>query len=419
LEAKLRESLHGGCSLVVKAFRREQKDRGFKSPQPPKGGKMDIVELIQKLISIPSFVDQKTDERKIGEYLYGYLKQFKWLKVEKQPVISGRFNVIAKDKYPTRLLICGHMDTIQPSTGWQTNPVSSTVKNGKIYGLGATDMKSGLGVILSTLNGLKQTKGLMMLFYIDEEYDFGGMKQFTRRYKKRVKPILAVSLDGSELELQNACRGLIEITLQVQGKTGHAAKPSSGNNAIDGLTEAISKLKFWLSKNGQIKTLVSACNLAYIRGGQNQGIKNNSVVVGKQGNIIPDYCEGVIDIRPARNKIDASLLIKLIKDFIKSSGCNLTDYKIRHNLKGWITEKTSLKQIEEIIKKSGIKIRYKNPNDSGYIDVQMINEAFNCPCCVFGAGEEKMAHKANEFVKINRLKKAEKMLREIIIQLAR
>lgn len=380
---------------------------------------MNTVKLTKKLISIPSFVDQRTDERKIGKFICDYLKQFKWLNVKKQLVINGRFNVIAKDKYPTRLLICGHMDTVQPSTGWKTNPINSVVENGKIYGLGASDMKSGLAIMLSVLNGLNKTKGLMMLFYIDEEYDFAGMKQFARKYKRKIKPAIVISLDGSELELQNACRGLIEISLQIRGKTGHAAISSSGKNAIDSLTDTINKLKFWLSKKGEIKNLVSICNLAYIRGGQNQGIENNSLVLGKQGNIIPDYCESIIDIRPAGNKIDANLLINLIKKFIESSGCNLTDYKIRHNLKGWITEKRLLNEIEEVIRKSGIRVKYKNPNNSGYIDIQMINEVFNCPCCVFGAGEEKMTHKLNEFVKINKLKKAEKILSEIISQLAR
>lgn len=379
---------------------------------------MNTVKLTKKLISIPSFVDKKTDEKEIGRFIYDYLKQFKWLDVEKQLVVNGRFNVIAKDKYPTRLLICGHIDTVQSSTGWKTNPINPVVKNGKTYGLGASDMKSGLAVMLSALNEFKKTKGLMILFYIDEEYDLAGMKQFIRKYIKKIKPTLVISLDGSELELQNACRGLIEITLQIRGKTGHAAKPLLGNNAIDGLTNSIDKLKLWLSKKDQIKNLISTCNLAYIRGGQNQGIKNNLLVLGKQGNIIPDYCEGIIDVRPAENKIDANLLINLINKFIKSSGCSLADYKIKHNLKGWVTEKKSLNQIEEIIKKSGLRVKYKNPNNSGYIDIQMINEVFNCPCCVFGAGEEKMAHKPNEFIKINKLKKAEKILSKVISQLA-
>ena len=379
---------------------------------------MNVVKLTEKLISMPSFVNRKTDEKEIGRFIYGYLKQFKWLDVTKQPVINGRFNIIAKDKHPTRLLICGHIDTVQPTVNWKTNPISPVIKKDKIYGLGASDMKSGLAMMMSVLSKFKKTKSLMMLFYTDEEYDFTGMKDFLRQYKQKINPRIVVSLDGSELELQNACRGLIEINFKVQGKAGHAAKPLSGCNAINALTESVNKLNSWLSNKDQIKNLSSTCNLAYIRGGQNQGLKNNLLLLGKQGNIIPDYCEGIIDIRPADNKIGASLIIDFIKKSIKSSGCRLIEYRIRHNLRGWFTEKKSLNQIEKIIRKNNLKVKYKNANNSGYIDVQMINETFNCSCCVFGAGEEKMAHKPNEFVQIKKLKKAEKILSEIIFQLA-
>jgi len=142
---------------------------------------MNTIQLTKKLISIPSWVDKKTNEEKIGEFIYQYLQQFSWLTVQKQKVLGKRFNIIAKDRYPTELLLIGHMDTVQPKINWKTNPVKPVIKNSRLYGLGATDMKSGLASILNAITQ-SPTQGVMTLFYIDEEYDFLGSKKFLKEF---------------------------------------------------------------------------------------------------------------------------------------------------------------------------------------------------------------------------------------------
>jgi len=73
---------------------------------------MELTELTRKLISIPSYVNENTNERQIGEFIAGYLRSLKWLTVETPPVEGGRFNVIAHDGFPPRLMFCCHMDTV-------------------------------------------------------------------------------------------------------------------------------------------------------------------------------------------------------------------------------------------------------------------------------------------------------------------
>lgn len=370
---------------------------------------MDTIKLAQKLISIPSYVDGQTDERKIGEFIYAYLRQFKWLEIKKQPVTNGRFNIVAKDKYPTRLLLIGHMDTVQPKTGWETNQLKAVVKNRKIYGLGAADMKGSLAVILSALSNFRETKGLMILFYIDEEYDFLGTKKFLKGYQ--IKPKLIVSGDGGNLKVGRSCRGLIEISLVVQGQTGHAANPDVGKNAIDLAFAAVDDLRNYF------KTTI---NLAFFQGGLNLGrTPGNQLVLGREGNNIADIAELIVDIRPATAKITAEKIIKRAAVFLKAKGVKLLEAKTRHDLTCWLTKKKEIKSVIAIIDKE-TPVIFSGPDSRGFIDIQMFWRAFDkVPCLSFGVGEESLAHKPNEFVQISELKKAEKVYQEIIRQLCR
>jgi len=83
---------------------------------------MNTTDLTKKLVSIPSYVDTSTNEREIAEYVYQYLSTIPWLTTIKQDVKNDRFNVIAYSSPSPKLLLVGHLDTVQPSANWQTPP---------------------------------------------------------------------------------------------------------------------------------------------------------------------------------------------------------------------------------------------------------------------------------------------------------
>lgn len=376
---------------------------------------MDTQDLIKKLISIPSFVDGKTDEQKIGQFIFEYLQKFPFLKVEKQMVKNGRFNIIAKDAYPTRLLLNGHMDTVQPKSGWLTDQYNPVIKNGKLYGLGAADMKSNVAAMLSVLQKFEKTKGLTMLFYIDEEYDFLGMKTFIEKYQSKLKPEVIISGDGNDMTIGNGCRGLIEITIRAKGLSGHASQPSVGKNAIVLSVKAINQLKSYLTKNYASTELgKTTCNLAYLQGGLYLGEKDKKLIIGREGNNIADIAEFVLDIRTADEKLDANTVIQIMKDLLQQNELSLLQAVIRHDAMPWITPKKQLTQIEEIVQQV-TPVRYKNPGINGYSDMQMIWEAFGkIPTFTFGAGSGKTCHQANEYIRIQDIQNLEAIYQQLI-----
>lgn len=372
---------------------------------------MNIIELTKKLITIPSYVDEKNDESEIGEYLFGLLRTAcPWLKLTKQKVENKRFNIIAQDASEPKLIFVNHLDTVEQKMGGKFDPFLATVKKGKLYGLGAVDRKGGIAALLSALKSFEMTKGLMLLFYVDEEYDFKGMKKFVEACQ--VKPMLVVGCE-SNFEIVNGCRGLIEFSIQITGSSGHSARPNSGKNAIEGLFKAIEALKLDLSKLEDKTFGGTTFNLAYLKGGLRKGMEGNNTTLSKQGNNIPDYAEAVIEVRPSVEEVTADYVITVLGKEIANNDYKIDAIKIRHDLRGYKTEKKELTEIEKAIKKTGFNPKYRELKYRGYSDLAMINEQFNCPCANFGPkGANK--HKANECVEIKYLNKCVKVYENLI-----
>ncbi len=360
---------------------------------------MDTIEILQKLISIPSWVDTETNEREIGEWIYEFLEKNSALKISKQPVENGRFNVIAQKGNKSDILVTGHIDTVQPNLDWEQSPTEANLVNGKLFGRGSSDMKSGIAVMLqlTTLPNLKDN--ISFLFYCDEEYDFLGMKKFIEGYKNKIKPKLIISLDGDDLQIGNSCRGLIEMKVEIEGKAGHSAIPASGINAITQSMKVLNKLKNWLLGFSSKELGSSTMNVAYINGG------------GSEGNVIAERCEYIVEVRVANEKLNADLMKNFIIENSEKLGLKIKQIATRHDLGSWTTQK---EELNSIIKFAPIK-RVKSAKKRGYIDIQMLWKTFNkVPTFSLGAGEPGQSHKANEYVKISKVLIAQKFYEAIL-----
>lgn len=352
-----------------------------------------VIDLAQQLISIPSWVGNDCDEQKVGEFIYAWLRANTQLTIIKQPVQNGRFNVIAYDTAPTRQLLVGHMDTVTPRAGWETDPLAPVVQKGRLYGLGSTDMKGSLAAGMIALSRI-QTRGVMFLAYCDEEYDFAGMHTFIAEYQDKLKPQQIISLDGSADQVGIGCRGLIEVNFRLRGKTGHAGRPKLGVNAITSGIGLINNLERQLiSKYSDPILGSSTLNLAYCQGGLDTGTGQ----YGRQGNNIADLAEFVLDIRAAKPDLTAQTVKQLIQSYLPGSKLKLENWAVRHDLGSWLTEPNDLTKLN-------VSGQYEP--SLGYIDTQMLWRAFDkVSCCTIGAGNLELAHTANEYVEVRDLEK--------------
>jgi len=255
-------------------------------------------------------------------------------------------------------------------------------------------MKSGLAAMMLKACEKNLLQNIGFLFYIDEEYDFAGIKKFITDYGSKIKPSSIISLDGSELNIANGCRGLIEISATANGVSCHAATPENGVNAIEIVFKSVEKLKNFLTQFTDPELGTTSVNLAAIDGR------------GNASNVVPDNCQFVLDIRPSSTKITAKLIIDQLEKSIAELGGKLSDSQIKFDFGSWLTPKSKLTKLD---------LSFKKISTSGYIDTQMLWQIFGNPICLtIGAGTQSQAHASNEYVEIDKLNKLPSILADII-----
>lgn len=130
------------------------------------------------------------------------------------------------------VLIVGHIDTV-PEQGQS----AATVEGGRLSGLGSSDMKAGLAVMLHLLEDPNVFVGpydVIGIFYDKEEgpADENGLVQVLAKADWLTDADFAIVLEPTDLELQLGCMGAINATVSFLGTPAHSARPWLGENAV-------------------------------------------------------------------------------------------------------------------------------------------------------------------------------------------
>lgn len=386
----------------------------------------ELVELLQDLVRIPSWpiIDTengaiKQSENGVVDFLEDWIKKNTAFQITRQSLDQGRYNLIASKGNPD-LVFLAHTDTVAPSEGAQYDQLAAEIHNGKIWGRGTTDMKSGIATMLQAISLTPETNNLWAIFYADEEFDFLGMKALVKDYSE-LRPNLIVSSDGSDLKLGHGCRGLMEIKFRLRGQTGHAAK-GNGVNAINGVFDTVTEIKKYLATYKHPIMGPTSMNLAYILGGtelpNGESFTNNNelVKVGKEGNVIPDLAEFILDIRPSSPDLTIDKITEFASGVASERGYKFEVNGIRHNLGAWYTNLNQIETFAEIVKETtGEEVQFDDPGESGYLDLQMFWEATGRPrALMFGGGNGDTAHKPDEHIKIEDLIKERDFFKKVL-----
>ncbi|MFA7300879.1 MAG: M20/M25/M40 family metallo-hydrolase [Candidatus Shapirobacteria bacterium] len=354
----------------------------------------NILDLTKKLVSIPSWVDGETNEILVADFIFDYLQNNSKLKLTKELVVNGRYNILAGNSEGIDTLLCGHMDTVGVDLkSWNTTPTTPTEIDGKLYGRGTTDMKSGVAAMMLLACQKNLPNNIGFLFYIDEEFAFLGINKFIADYGDKIKPRNIICLDGSELEIANGCRGLIEVQMEIIGKSCHAGTPENGISAIDASYKIYQKLKEYLSTFNDPELRTTSINLGLISG-------------GSAPNLVAGNCKMTLDIRPSVSAINGKLITDKLNEFANSKSVKIENLKINFDFGSWITPKKDLEKFG---------LPFKNIRKSGYFDTQLLWQKFDKPISfTIGAGCQATAHTSNEFIEIEKLNKLPQILQDII-----
>lgn len=297
-------------------------------------------------------------------------------------------SLVVGEPGPDKVLLVGHTDTV-PLQGH----VGARVEGGRLFGLGATDMKGGLAVMIHLLEDLG-TDRIVGIFYAGEEGPMAG---------NDLGPILdalpalesadaGIVMEPTNREMHAGCQGSINATVSFVGEASHSARPWLGVNAVtragtfltmmDGLEPEVHPIE-----GLQFKEVMSVTRAS-------GGVANN---------IIPSRFDLNVNYRfsPDRTIDDAIARLRSLCDgadeFEVADTAPAAYPQLDHPL------------FQVLAESADASISHKQ----GWTDVAQLAER-GIPGVNFGPGETALAHKPGESIEVDDLRWAYDALASIL-----
>jgi acetylornithine deacetylase/succinyl-diaminopimelate desuccinylase family protein len=204
----------------------------------------EVVELTRALVRIPSVyrpADPGATEARVAAFVETWLRR-EGFDVLVQPVAPGRPNVIGSlgEKRPGQksLLLEGHTDVVTEGdpVEWSHPPFGADLVDGRIYGRGTADMKSGLAAAMVAAAAFRRAgvalRGKLVVgALVDEEDGMIGVRHLcTTPVGRELDAAIICEPEENELCLEQ--RGVVWARFRVRGKMAHGAMPEAGINPI-------------------------------------------------------------------------------------------------------------------------------------------------------------------------------------------
>ncbi|HEY3426160.1 MAG TPA: YgeY family selenium metabolism-linked hydrolase [Negativicutes bacterium] len=201
-----------------------------------------MIEFGQKLIQLPSYTGK---EKAVAEEL-----QATMLTVGFDRAWIDEFgNVIGEicgQQSGPRILFDGHIDTVEVSDRgrWSVDPFAGIIKDDRLYGRGASDMKCALAAMVYGVAPLIKCKtkmrGSLFISGTVCEETFEGLS--LSKVVEAVKPDYVVIGEASVLSLKRGQRGRAEIAVTTIGKAAHSSNPAIGKNAAYMMLQLVERI---------------------------------------------------------------------------------------------------------------------------------------------------------------------------------
>ena len=267
----------------------------------------EVVELTRSLVRIPSVYrpgDPEATEARVAAFVEAWLRR-EGFDVLIQPVTPGRPNVIGSlgEKRPGQksLLLEGHTDVVTEGdpAEWSHPPFGADLVDGRVYGRGTADMKSGLAAAMAAAAAFRRAgvalRGKLVVgALVDEEDGMIGVRHLcTTAVGRELDAAIICEPEDNELCLEQ--RGVVWARFRVRGKMAHGAMPEAGLNPIACLGRLLA------AAPGLERRLRRACEKSrYLK----PPTVTPTIVQGPpprvgvpQSNVIPAVAETTFDIR--------------------------------------------------------------------------------------------------------------------------
>jgi len=367
------------------------------------------IKILTDLIAFKTISGE--DNNSLINYCDGLLKKigassFKTYDEEKKRVNLFASLKSKKTSNKKPIIFSGHTDVVPVSNNWSTDPFVATIKNEKIYGRGSCDMKGFIACTLAYAPIFAKTnldRDINFSFTFDEETACQGAPILINELKKKgINSGICIVGEPTNMKIVDAHKGCYEYTTHFEGLAGHGSKPEKGVNAVEFAVRYINKLmelRETLKTNAPKNCIFDPPYTTLQIGGISGGIARN---------VIADKCRVDWELRP---------VVKKDGEFVNNQMDKFANTSLLPEMKKIFSGSAIKKEvIGEII---GFD-RIENSEASEFISnltgdnskevVSFGTEAglfqeIGISTVVCGPGSIEQAHKIDEFITLEQIKK--------------
>jgi succinyl-diaminopimelate desuccinylase len=325
-------------------------------------------------------------------------------------------NLIVRERFGDTgpVIACNaHGDVVPPGAGWSTDPYGAEVRDGRMYGRGVAVSKSDFATYAFALLALKQCgarlRGAIELHFTYDEEAGGTIGPQWLIEQKLTKPDFAISA-GFAYGVTTAHNGCLHLEVEVQGKSGHAAQPDNGVDALEAATGILGELyalrRTYAGIRSSTPGIVSpTLVVGMIQGGINTNVVPDKVTLRLDRRIIPEE-------QPA--KVEKELTAKIEKFAANWPGIRVTIRRILLALP--FVPIAGQEKLVAAIRGNAAAVLGEEIAAQGvplYTDARHYSAA-GIPTVLYGAGPRTLAeangHRADENLRLDDLYKATKVV---------
>lgn len=357
----------------------------------------EAIELTRTLIRFNT-VNPPGEERACAQYL-GRLLEEAGFRLSYHEFAERRTSLVARiggsaDRPP--LCFTGHLDTVPlGAMPWAGDPFAADTDNGKLYGRGSSDMKSGVAAFVTAMRVLAprlgRGPGVMLIITAGEETGAEGAAHLARLQNVLGRAGAIVVAEPTANYPLIGHKGALWLKACTRGVTAHGSMPERGVNAIHKAAEAIRRLQqfdFGVQPHAALGR--PTLNVGTVRGGINV-------------NSVPDAAEIGIDIRTLPGQVHAVLRRRLADHL--GTDVELTPFV---DLAGIWTDPGDPWVQEVFAIMSPLLGESLEPQAASYFTdaAALVPACGSPPAVILGPGEPALAHKTDEYCVLDRIGQA-------------
>lgn len=323
------------------------------------------------------------------------------------PGEPGKANLVATlGSGPGGLVLAGHTDTVPFDEAlWQQDPFRLELRDDRLYGLGATDMKGFFPVVLRAAQAFRADQlrePLTIVATADEESTMSGANQLVSENRRMGR--VAVIGEPTDMKPVRMHKGMMMEAVHVHGHSGHSSNPALGNNALEAMHRVISSLLEYRADLQQryrhpgFDVPIPTLNLGCIHGGDNP-------------NRICGDCELQFDLRPVPGMLPEELRAEIRQRLAPIARETGTDIQLRSLFSGLLPFEQSA---DSAIVRAAETFTGHRAGNVAFATESPFLQQLGMETIVMGPGSINQAHQPDEYMALEQVDGAVSIVERLI-----